>query len=221
MKSTWILGLGVGLLPCWPALADTITLTNGGRIEGVMNKLEGGNVYIDVSGAGVREVALHEIASVSFDTPHLTGGPPKDFDAQAMLRRTRDAQKAGHAARAELDRIKANFPAKQSKDRQSGDKDRWNAAKETFRVPLARYREALSGMYQQMLAQIEDYNKLAKEADQFRGLIPGDVWERTVKESVPENWYDRIFFDGYNRGYKEGTEFERLSRVPQACENPR
>ena len=58
-------------------------------------------------------------------------------------------------------------------------------------------------------------------SDQVHGLVPGDVWERTVKESVPKNWYDRIYFDGYNRGYKEGTEFERLSRVPQACEAPR
>jgi alkanesulfonate monooxygenase SsuD/methylene tetrahydromethanopterin reductase-like flavin-dependent oxidoreductase (luciferase family) len=133
-----------------------------------------------------------------------------------MFRFARDVEKARHDTRAELDRIKAAFGS-----RQAGDKDRWNAAKESFTVPLSRYREVLGGMYKQVLAQIEDYNRLAKEADQFRGLVPGDAWERAVKESVPENWYDRIYFDGYNRGYSEGTAFERLSRVPQVCENPR
>jgi hypothetical protein len=76
-------------------------------------------------------------------------------------------------------------------------------------------------MYLHVLGQIDDYNKLAKEADQVHGLVPGDVWERAVKDSVPKNWHDRIYFDGYNRGYNEGANFERLSRVPQACENPR
>jgi hypothetical protein len=219
----WGPGLVFGLLFAWPALADTITLRAGGRVEGIITKLEAGKVYIEVAGA-VREIELPAIAAVNFDTPHLTAGSTKvpldhflkNLDAQEMVRISQDMNQARQDARAELEKIKAQWAAKQY-----GDKNRWNAAKESFRTPLGRYRELVGDMYLHVLGQIDDYNKLTKEADQVHGLVPGDEWERAVKESVPKNWYDRIFFDGYNRGYKEGTEFERLSRVPQACETPR
>jgi hypothetical protein len=224
MKSRWMIGVGVGLSLCWPAFADTITLNAGGRVEGIITKLEAGKVFVEVAGGAAREIELREIAAVNFDMPHLTAGSTKlpldhflkDLDAQEMVRISRDMNQARQDARAELEKIKAQWAYKQF-----GDKDRWNAAKESFRAPLGRYRELVGDMYLHVLAQVDDYNKLAKAADQVHGLVPGDAWERAVKESVPKNWYDRIFFDGYNRGYKEGTEFERLSRVPQACETPR
>ena len=87
-------------------------------------------------------------------------------------------------------------------------------------------------MYLHLLAQVDDYHKLLREAGQVyvgvKGLfnvgsplVSAQMEERTVKESVPKNWYDQIYFDGYNRGYKEGSTFERLSRMPQACEATR
>ena len=240
MKARWIAAMGIGLWFCWPALADTITLAGGGRIEGIITKLEAGKVYINVSGgqAGAREIELREITSVNFDTPHLTAESAKvplehfmkDLDAQEMVRMSRDMNQARQEARAELDKIKVNWAA-----RQPVDKDqvaRWNAAKESFRAPFARYRETVGEMYLHVLARIDDYNKLAREADQVyigvkglfnvgSGLVPADLGERTVKQSVPKSWYDQIYFNGYNRGYKEGADFERLNRVPQACEERR
>lgn len=209
-------------------------------MEGIITKLEGGKVFINLSGdnAGVREIELREIASVNFDTPHLTPGAAKvplehfmkDLDAQEIVRVSRDMNQARQDARAELGKIKTNWAA-----RQPVEKDqiaRWNAAKESFRAPFARYRETVGEMYLHVLARIDDYNKLARDADQVyigvkglfnvgSGLVPGDLGERTVKESVPKSWYDQIYFNGYNRGYKEGADYERLSRVPQACESAR
>ena len=240
MKSRWI-ALSVGLCLCGPVIADTITLlTGGGRIEGVITKLASGKVYMQVSGyaASAREIDLGEIESINFDTPHLIAGMAKlplehylsDLDAQEMGRLSHEMNEARHDVHKELDQIKATWAVRQSVEKDQVS--RWNATKETFNVPLSRYRGLVQDMYIHVLAQLDDYNKLVKEAEQVyvgvKGvfnigspLVPAGIEEHTVKESVPKSWYDRIYFDGYNRGYKEGSDFERLSRVPQTCEGTR
>ncbi|MEQ1886981.1 MAG: hypothetical protein ABL967_18105 [Bryobacteraceae bacterium] len=224
--------LGVAMFVGWPMLADTIMLQSGNRVEGVITKLEKGKVFIETSG-GLQEVELAEVASVNFDTPHLVTGTAKlpaehfqkDFDAQEMIRLGEEAKRMKAETRKQLDQIKTTWGAKQPIDKDAMAK--WSAAKEGFSVPFARYREAVQDMYFHVLNQVDEYNKLAREAEQVyigvKGpfnvgspLISAETGERTVKESVPKSWYDRIYFDGYNKGYKEGAEFERLTRIPAA-----
>jgi hypothetical protein len=230
MKLRWMAILGAAMFVGWPMAADTITLQSGNKMEGVITKLENGKVFIDTA-TGAQEVELTEIAGVNFDTPHLVQGTAKqpaahflgDFDAQEMMRLSDDAKRAKTAARKQLDQIKATWGAQQPIDKDATGK--WAAAKEGFSVPFGRYREAVQDMYFHVLAQIDEYNKLANEAERVyvgvKGpfnvgspLVSADQGERTVKDSVPKNWYDRIYFDGYNRGYKEGSEFERLTKIP-------
>jgi hypothetical protein len=240
MKSRWIAGLGIGLWLCGPVIADTVTLTGGERIEGVITNLDSGRVHMQLTGYPARapEIDLREIESISFDSSHLIGGLAKlplehylrDLDAEEMVRLSHEMNEARHDTRQQLDQIKATWAVRQPIERDQVS--RWKAAKETFEASLSRYRGLMQDMYIHVLAQVDEYNKLEKEAEQIyvgvKGvfnigspLVPAEIGEYTVKESVPKVWYDRIYFDGYNRGYKEGSDFERLSRAPNTCEGTR
>lgn len=218
--------------------ADTVTLTSGGRIEGVIKKMEKGKVRIDVAGGStaqdgnsVREVDLRDIVSVDFDTPHLTEGTSKlpldhflkNLDAQEMVRLSRDINVAREQSRRQLDQINATWAVRQPVEKDQAR--RWAAAKESFSAPFGRYRELVQDMYLHVLAQVDDYNSLAQDAQKIyvgvKGifnvgspLVPTNLDQLTIKQAVPKNWYDKIFYEGYNRGYREGADFERLSRVP-------
>ncbi|MEQ1949292.1 MAG: hypothetical protein ABL995_19015 [Bryobacteraceae bacterium] len=230
MKSRWMAVLGVAMFVGWPMAADTIMLQSGSRVEGVITKLEKGKVFIETS-AGPQEVDLTEVASVNFDTPHVVTGTAKlpaehflkDFDPQEMGRLGDEVKRMKAETRKQLGQIKTTWGARQPIDKDAMAK--WSAAKESFSVPFSRYREAVQDMYFHVLNQIDEYNKVAHEAEQVyigvKGpfnvgspLVTAETGERTVKESVPKSWYDRIYFDGYNKGYKEGAEFERLTRIP-------
>jgi hypothetical protein len=238
MKSRLIVSLSVGIWVGLPAIADTIMLTNGGRVEGIITKMENGKVRIEVGGgsasqaaAAARDVDLRDIRSVDFNTPHLTEGTAKlpvehflkNLDAQEMVRLSRDINAAREESRKQLDQIKATWAVRQPVEKD--EKRRWAAAKETFSVPFGRYRELVRDMYLHVLAQVDEYNRLAGDAEQVyvgvKGLfnvgsplVPANLDQLTIKQTVPKNWYDAIFYEGYNRGYREGADFERLTRVP-------
>lgn len=232
MKSQWIVSACTASLLTWPLFADTITLASGGSVEGIITKIENGKASIQVAAAaGTREIDLREIASVNFDTPHLTEGTAKlpidhflkDLNAQEMVRISRDMKQTRLELRRQLDQIKLSWSARQPADQDQAR--RWAATKETFGAPLSHYRELVGELYLHVLAQVDDYNKLVAEAERvyvgvkgvFKSgspLIPQDLDQLSVKESVPKNWYDKIFFEGYNRGYREGSDFERLTRLP-------
>ena len=92
---------------------------------------------------------------------------------------------------------------------------------------MKRYEAILRSMYLDVLARIDDYNSFAAEADKVyigvKGildvgspLLTEDQKEIAAKRVVPKSWYDKIFFEGYSRGYKEGSAFERLTVAPPA-----
>jgi hypothetical protein len=217
-------------------LADTIKLKTGEPIEGIIQKIEKGKVTVQVGGA-TRELSILDIDEMDFDTPHLTESTAKlpldhflkDLDAQEMVRLSRDLKQAKKEVDTQLDSIKKNWQAKQPVDKDQAR--RWSAAKETFQVPMKRYQEVVREIYMHALAQVEEYNKVADQADKIyvgvKGvfnvgspLLTEDLEEITAKKVVPKSWYDRIFYAGYNRGYKDGATFERLIVIPPAAGTP-
>ena len=82
---------------------------------------------------------------------------------------------------------------------------------------MAEYQESLNELYFHVLGKVDEYNSLMKEADSIyvgvRGwfqvgssLIAPDVKKLPLKKYVPANWYDTIFYEGYNQGYNEAFE---------------
>jgi len=64
---------------------------------------------------------------------------------------------------------------------------------------------------------VGQYNEFMKEANQIsvgvRGiftagspLVPKEKQRLPLKKYVPANWYDTIFYEGYNRGYRVAFE---------------
>jgi hypothetical protein len=217
-------------------LADTIKMKSGATIQGIIQKMENGRVTVQVNGAP-HLLNLLEIDEINFDTPHLTEGTEKfpvehflkDLDAQEIIRLSDELKQVRTELRGQLDQIKKTWQAKQpiGKDAER----QWNATKETFLAPMKRYQEIVRELYLHALAQVEDYNNFASEADRVyvgtKGifnvgspLLPLDMVEVTPKQVVPKSWYDKIYYDGYSRGYKEGSAFERLNILPPAQGSP-
>jgi len=217
------------------ARADTIRPKTGDPVRGVIQKMENGRVTIQV-GDATRVVNLADIDGIDFDTPHLTEGTArlpldhflKDFDAQEMVRLARDLKQIKKEVEVQLEQIQKTWQANQpiGKDQIR----RWDATKETFQTPMKQYQEIVRDMYMHVLAQVDDYNRLAGAADKVyvgvKGvfnvgspLLPPALNEMSAKQVVPKSWYDKIFYEGYSRGYKEGEAFERLTILPPAQAN--
>jgi hypothetical protein len=242
MKAVW-LGAGEVFAACIllgglagsasPALADTIRLKSGATVNGVIEKMEAGRVSVKV-GQEAQTIPLTAIEGIDFDTPHLTEGTDKqpvghfekDFDPQEMTRLGRDLSKSKAEVRKELDQIKATWQANQPVEKDKTK--RWESTKETFGASMKSYQGVLNELYLHVLAEVEDYNRVAKEAETVyigvKGifnvgspLVSADLSEAAPKRFVPKSWYDRISYEGYSRGYREGSDFERLNRIPQTC----
>jgi hypothetical protein len=238
MRSHWIVRLAAISGLVLPAmLADTVTLVNGEHVQGIITKLENGKTSIQV-GNEMKTLDLGEISGIDFDTPHLTQGTEKlpldhflkDLNAQEMVRLGRDMKETRQDLHKQLDQIRTLWPARQSIGQDQTR--RWDTTKETFQASLARYQELVNDMYFHVLAQVDDYNKLVREGEEVyagvkgvfhvgSALVPPNLRRLPAEKIVPKNWYDTIFYEGYRRGYNEGSVFERLSRIPQACETTR
>lgn len=238
MRPHWVVRLAaVGWLLMPAAMfGDTVTLTNGDRIQGIITKLENGKVSIQL-GSELKTLGLGEISGIDFDTPHMAQGTEKspdrflkDSNVQEIARAGRDLEKTREDLRKQLDQIRASWQAHQpiAQDQTR----RWETTKERFEASLARYQELVNDMYFHLYAEVDDYNKLVREGEEVyvgvkgafhvgSALVPPGLRQLQAQKIVPKNWYDTIFYEGYRRGYSEGSEFERLSRVPQACEATR
>ena len=80
-------------------------------------------------------------------------------------------------------------------------------------------------LYFHVLGKVDEYNALMKDADSIyvgvkgalnvgSSLIPRDKKRLPLKKYVPGNWYDTIFFEGYDRGYQEA--YEKFAKDPSA-----
>ena len=204
------------------AIADNIALKDGTQIEGIIKKVEKGQVFIQV-GADTKVFDLPSVSDMAFDTPRLLQGTPR-LPAQHFLARMEAQEMVGHFAAVEkaaadtrrlLDETRKGWADR--KTISASDVPQWEAAKERFRAPLSRYQEDLNDLYFHVLGKVDEYNGLTKEANQIyvgvKGifnigspLIPKELEKLPLKKYVPGNWYDTIFYEGYNQGYNEAFE---------------
>jgi hypothetical protein len=211
-----------GLIISTPAaLADTVKFKNGNDLDGVIEKVEGGMVFVLV-GNDHQVFDILEIESMDFNTPHLVTDARnipvehflKDVEAQEVVRNFEELENTEAEVRSMITNISAYWsriepiPSKQL--------SRWEIEKEEFRKPLSRYQELLNDLYFHVLARVDAYNAVAEEASKVyvgvkgirtgSSLIPKDMKKLPLTKYVPGAWYDTIFFDGYNQGYEEAYQ---------------
>ena len=77
---------------------------------------------------------------------------------------------------------------------------------------MSRYQELLNDVYFHALARVDEYNVIAEEArDVYVGvkgvfkvgspLLPDGMGQLPLRKYVLTNWYDTIYFEGYNEAY--------------------
>lgn len=216
--AVWLFAL---LLPA-SALADKVTLADGTILEGIVQKIEKGQVTLTVEG----EPQLLDILSVKdvdFDTPHLTAGTDRlplehfqsDIETKEMIGHFRDVEESAAAIRKLIDKTQREWGSRNSIPPEQVPQ--WDAAKESFRRPLSRYQEVLNDLYFHMLGKVDEYNQLMRDADSIHvgvkgwfqtgsSLIPSDMEKLPLKKYVPAKWYDTIYFEGYDIGYRDAYE---------------
>ena len=201
--------------------ADTVKLKDGTEVEGIIQKVEAGQVFVKIAD----EVKVFEILmvdSMDFNTPHILADTAKlplahflkDVSAQEIVRNFAQLEKTEAETRSMLNAIKASWGARQPIN--STELPGWEREKEEFRKPLARYQEVLNDLYFHVLARVDAYNNLASEANEVyvgvkgirtgSSLVPKEMRQLPLKKYVPGAWYDSIYYDGYNRGYEEAFE---------------
>jgi hypothetical protein len=211
--------LGAALMFAVPSSnADTVKLADGTELEGVIKRVEGGKVFVVVCD---EEWILDilDIASMDFNTPHIL--PPssrvpldhflKDIEAQELVRNIQELEKTEEEISRKLVAIRSYWQTKQPIS--ATDIAAWEATKKEFEKPLSRYQELLNDMYFHVLAQVDGYNALATEASKVyvgvkgirigSALVSKDDRKLPLKRFVPSNWYNTIFYDGYNVGFSE------------------
>jgi hypothetical protein len=191
------------------ASADTVRLNDGTRLDGMVQKIDGGKVFLCVDGQTVTR-ELRDVKSMDFDNRSLID----PAEAEAVIKNLKELDRAEAEVRRLLTQIKADWVPNQPID--ASDTPAWNAAKEVFRPPLDRYQEVLNDLYFITLSRVDRYNALAKDASNVyvgvkgirigSALIPSELEHLPLKKYVPAPWYERIFDDGYNIGFSDGTQ---------------
>jgi hypothetical protein len=222
MKLKYSAMLLSALLLYSPAFADKLTLADGTAVEGIVQKIEKGQVTVAI-GEETKVLEILTIKDIDFDTPHLTAGTARlplehflsDIETQEMVGHFRDVEESAKAIRELLDR--ANQKWGDQKSISPDQMAQWEAAKEDFRKPLSRYQEVLNDLYFHMLGKVDEYNLLMQDADSIHvgvkgwfqagsSLIPNDMEKLPLKKYVPAKWYDTIYFEGYDIGYRDAYE---------------
>ena len=200
------------------ASADTLKFVDGRELEGVIKKVEAGKVSVAI-GNEEKVFDILEIESMDFNTPHLllpASKVPidhflKSFEAQEIVRNVEELDRAAADIRKKLGQIRTYWAGKEPIE--ASDVGAWHAAKEEFRKPLDRYQELLNDLYFHVLARVDEYNLMGKQASKVyvgvKGIRAGsplvtkDMEKLPLKKYVPATWYDTIFYNGYDQGYSE------------------
>jgi len=218
-NNRWLILAGVLLLLAPAALADHVALKDGTRLEGTVQKIEQGQVTILV-GSETKVVDILQVANIEFDSARMTSGTERlplehflsNMEVQEMVGHFRSVEGAAAEVRSLLDQTKQEWADQKSV---AADQTvRWEATKERFGTPMANYQDALNDLYFHVLGKVDEYNSLMKDADSIyvgvkgwftvgSSLIPRHVKRLPLKKYVPGNWYDTIFYEGYNQGYNE------------------
>lgn len=200
--ATAIISCFILLLIATPAMADTLKMKDGSKIEGIVKKIEDGKVYVEV-GAEARLLNFADVASMEF----------VPSEAKDLAKTVRQLDKSAAEIRKLLAQIEGYWLAKQPID--TKDEGGWLAAKETFRQPLMAYQETLNDLYFHVLARVDQYNALLKDAAEVyvgvkgvrvgSALVPSELEELPLRKYVPAAWYETIFNNGFNQGYADAA----------------
>ncbi|HWP84665.1 MAG TPA: hypothetical protein VNN17_05715 [Terriglobia bacterium] len=221
-RNRWFLAVFFVLWLVPAGVADQVELKDGTRLEGIVQKVEKGQVTI-LTGSETRVIDILDIVSMEFDTARLTSGTERlplehflgSMEAQEMLGHFQAVEQAAENVRRLIDRTKEEWA--DQKSIAFDETAKWATAKERFRKPLAEYQEALNELYFHVLGKVDQYNDLMKQADSIyvgvkgwfqagSSLIPPSMKKLPLKKYVPANWYDTIFYEGYNQGYNDAYE---------------
>lgn len=213
-----------------PLRADKLTFADGKTVDGVVKKVEKGQVAVDVSGE-MKSFDILKIKDIEFTSPDLTAGtsrlPVEHFtgtmESREMISHFTDVEKSAAEVRSLIDKTRTEWGKNASIT--PADVPKWETTKEKFIAPLSLYQERLNDMYFHVLGKVDEYNALMKDADSIyvgvkgalnvgSSLIPRDKKKLPLKKYVPGNWYDTIFFEGYDRGYQEA--YEKFAKDPSA-----
>lgn len=201
-------------------LADTITLKDGQSISGIVRTVAAGKVTIEVDGQA-RTFDIPQVQEIDFDTPHVEAPPSvgevpvREFTqaAEKLIRAQRETQRT-------YDAIKARWSVRKTVEPDQANQ--WNADRERFAAPFGDYRQAIRQLYLDVAAHIDNYNKIAGDAEKLyvgvKGLlnvgsplIRDADRERPLKDFIPGYWYDQIYYQAYRKGFDDAVEFQRLA----------
>jgi hypothetical protein len=225
----WLLiGLLQTLLIPGVTSADRIKLADGTTLEGIVKKIEKGQVTIAV-GEESKVLDVLAIEDIDFDTPHLTTGTARlpldhflsNMEAQEMVGHFRDVEESAAAIRKLIGETKTEWANRKSITPEEAAK--WEAARERFRGPLSRYQEVLNDLYFHVLGKVDEYNLLMQDAGTIRvgvkgwfqagsSFVPNEMGKLPLKKYVPAPWYDKIYFEGYDMGYRDA--YQKYSDEP-------
>jgi hypothetical protein len=201
------------------ASADTLKLKDDTKIEGIIQKVESGRVYVTVN-ESIKVFDILDIKSMEFNTPRLATDSKvpiehfmKSTEAQELVRNLELLNKSAEEIRKRLVQIQSDWDAKQPID--SKEESAWLAAKDSFRQPLMSYQEILNDLYFHVLARVDEYNNLMKDASKVyvgikgirvgSSLVPSDMQRLPLRKYVPTAWYDTIFYEGYTLGFSDAA----------------
>ncbi|MBI1956333.1 MAG: hypothetical protein HYS38_08060 [Acidobacteria bacterium] len=214
-----LMQIGLAAHTLW---AGRLELKDGTQIQGIVQKVEKGQVTVQI-GQETKVFDILEIVSMDFETPRLAVGTSRlplehfltNIEVQEMVGHFQDVEQSATEVRKLVDQTKQQWANR--KTIEPGEVPQWEAARERFGAPLAGYQEHLNDLYFHVLGKVDEYNRLMKDADTLyvgvkgpfqvgSSLVPKEMERLPLKKYVPSNWYDTIFYEGYNLGYNEAYQ---------------
>ena len=200
--------------------ADTLKLRDGSNIQGLVQKVESGKVYVTIN-ESTKVFDMSTIETMEFSRPQVVTDSKvpietfmKSTEAQEVVRNLEKLNKSADEIRKRLLQIQSYWEATKPIDSRE-EENEWAATKDSFMRPLMAYQEILNDLYFQILARVDEYNNLMKDASKLyvgikglrvgSSLVPSDMQQLPLRKYVPGDWYDKIFYDGYSVGFSDGA----------------